>query len=422
LREFPVVIATVGGKGTRLYPLTLNIAKAILDMCNKATLARALAPLITQGCREIVIASKGYENSEQLNKYFKEGIGFFKELGVEPREEIRYQPNYQDRGSGDAVRYCMEYYDIEKDVLVIGGDNIMEIDLENIMKQHRETEAVLTIGLKRIEGDVSHFGVAELEGNMIKRFIEKPSPDTEPSKLINTGLYVFSPRIRKVFREMGSKVKDIGHDVIPYLVENGYVTCGYLMDGYWADVGTPGSFLETSLDILRGEVKQISLLHRYRDKQWIHPSTVERNNQLRDVYIGDNTMVGRHCWIGKDVKIENSCVGHTCQIGDGSVIRDSVVMSFTNIGKNVKINKSVIGRFATIEDGTVIDADLEVEIVGKPSERVPVIGGGVTILKDSIIGPGKRVAPIENSHKVLKTGMFVELGMDNKNIYFAEKI
>jgi NDP-sugar pyrophosphorylase family protein len=402
--------------------LTLNITKAIIDLCNRATLARTLEPFIYQGCREIVIASKGYDNSAQLNKYFKEGAGFFKELGVDDYEEFKYQPNYSDRGSGDAVRYCMEYYDIRKNVLVVGGDNIVEIDLQKIMKLHQDKEAILTVGLKEMEGDVSQFGVAQLDGQRVTRFVEKPRPGEEPSKLVNTGIYVFSPRIREVFREMGDRVRDIGHDVIPYLVEEGYPVYGYLLEGYWADVGTPGSFLKTSMDILRGKVSQIVLSHSYGDKKWIHPTTAERNNHFKNIEIGDYTMIGRHCSIGKGVRIENSCIGHTCIIGEDTTIKNSIIMSFTKIGRGVRLNKCILGRFTTVEDGAIIDADLDVEVVGDPSEKIPVIGGGgVTIFKNSVIGPGKRVAPIETSHRILMTGKFVELGMDRENIYFAEK-
>lgn len=423
--EAPTVIATVGGEGTRLYPLTLNISKPIIDMCNKAVLTRMLEPLITQGCREIVVASKGYENTAQLNKYFKEGAGFFSKLGIETEEEFNYQPNYLDRGSADAVRYCMEYYDVKNEVLVIGGDNVMDVDLRALKAMHVKRDALLTIGLKRLdEGeDLSQFGVADVEEDMrIHGFVEKPGPGEAPSRLINAGIYIFSPRIRGVFEEMGDKARDIGRDVIPYLVEKGYPVYGYVIEGYWADVGTPGRFLKTTLDIIHGKIKNITLEHRYEDNRWIHPTTIERNAALRGVHVGGHVLIGRNCNIASGVRIGNSSIGHFCNIGKDTNIEDSVIMSFVNIGEGVRLKKCILGRFTTVQDGSVIDADLEVEFPYGPAERVPVVGGGgVTIFKNSVIGPGKRVAPIKESHRILSTEKFVELGMDRENMYFAEK-
>lgn len=418
------VISVVGGKGTRLYPLSLNISKPIIDMCNKAVLARMLEPLVIQGCREIIIASKGYDNAAQLNKYFKGGEGFFSRLGVATREEFKYQPNYDDKGSGDAVRYCMEYYDLKKNILVIGGDNIADIDLDGLITQHEETNALLTVVLKELgaEEDVSQFGVAVLGDEMrIQGFVEKPGKENAPSRLINAGIYVFSPEIRHIFRKMGDRVRDIGGDVIPYLVREGYPVYGYLLKGYWADVGTPGRFLRTTLDILQGKIKNIALKHRIGNNIWVHPSTVKRNRGSA-IRLRENVLIGRNCTIGDGVMIENSSIGHTCMIGEGSVIKNSVIMSFVNIGRGVRLNRCILGRFTTVEDGSIIDADLDVDYAGNPRERVPVIGGGgVRIFRNSIIGPGKRVAPIKESHRILSTGKFIELGMDRENIYFAEK-
>ncbi len=420
------VIAVVGGKGTRLYPLSLNISKPIIDMCNIAVLTRMLEPLVTQGCRKITLASKGYDNTAQLNKYYKDGEAFFSRLGINTKEEFKYQPNYADKGSADSVRYCMDYYNIKDDILVIGGDNIANIDLKGLISWHKEKNALLTVVLKELdaEEDVTQFGVAEADRDLkIQRFVEKPRAEEAPSRLINAGIYLFSNKIIEVFKGMGDKVRDIGGDVIPYLTQNGYPVYGYLLNGYWADVGSPGRFLRTTLDVLHGKIKNVVVLeHNVEKNRWIHPTTLVRNHGLAGVNLGDHVLIGRECTIGDGVKIKDSSIGHTCIIGENSIIENSVIMSFVNIGKNVRLNRCILGRFTTVEDGSVIDADLNVDYAGDQLERVPVIGGGgVRIFKNSIIGPWKRVAPIKESYRILSTGKFIELGMDRENIYFASK-
>ncbi|MEK6978161.1 MAG: NDP-sugar synthase [Candidatus Hydrothermarchaeota archaeon] len=424
--EYPTIIATVGGEGTRLFPLTLNISKPLVDICNQAVLTRMLEPLVLQGCRRIVMASKGYENTVQLNKYFKSGAGFFKRLGVEDGQEFEYQPNYEDKGSGDAVRCCMEYYGVKGDALVVSGDNLFDIELDAILRQHREKGALLTIGLKELgpQEDISQFGVAKLDKDMrVSAFVEKPKPGTEPSRLINTSIYVFSQEIRRVFREMGDRVKDMGRDVIPYLTEKGYPVYGYILRGYWADVGTPGWFWKTSMDILHGELKNIKREHEYKPGQWIHPDTVCRTNGLDGVRIKGTALIGRACQIGRNVTIEDSTIGHTCIIAEGTTIRESVVNSFANIGKNTILNRCILGRYTTVEENSRIDAGIEVEFPVASQDRIPVVGGGgVTIVRNSVIGPGKRVAPIHQSHRILSTGRFIELGYDKENVYFRERV
>ncbi|MFQ6137222.1 MAG: sugar phosphate nucleotidyltransferase [Candidatus Hydrothermarchaeales archaeon] len=426
IEDYPTVIATVGGEGIRLFPLTLNQPKPLVDMCNRAIIARMFEPLVKQGCRRIIIASKGEENTSHLNKYFKAGAGFFTRLKIEEWEEIEYQPNYSDMGNADAVRYCMEYYGIDDEVLVVSGDNVVDIDIEKLVNLHEEKNALLTVGLKELEPneDVSQFGVARVAEDMrLSGFVEKPNPGEEPSRLINTSIYLFSPEIRDVFGEMGDQVKDIGHDVIPYLTENGYPVYGYMIKGYWADVGTPERFWKTTMDILHQRLPNIRLEHEVRKGIWIHPTTYKRNDGLKGVEIKGNAIIDRSCTIGEDVKIEDSCIGHTCVIGDGVTIKESIVMDFADIRAGVYLNKCIVGRHATVEEGSRIDADLSVEFGGELMDKIPVVGGGeLTIFRNSVIGPGKRAAPLRHSHRILSCGIYRELGMDDANVYFIEKI
>ncbi len=430
--ERPVVIATVGGEGTRLFPLTLRQPKALINLCGRAVVDRIFETLATQGCREFIIASKGARNTNRLKEYFKDGKGFSGRLRLRPEAAFRYQPNYEDRGNADAVRFCMEYYDVDRDVLVVSGDNVIDITLRDLMEYHRKKESILTVGIKELamDEDVSGYGVVGLEGeSRIKRFVEKPKPEEAPSRFINTSIYVFSPRIREVFREMGDEVRDIGQDVIPYLTDRGYPVYGYEVEGYWADVGVPEIFLKTSQDILHGRLSRIKFdaqttllqLHgastlKTEKSRWVHPSTMERLDQ--SVGIGAYANIGADCRIGRNAYIESSFIGDGCVIGEGVRIKGSVVMDFVNVERNVYLNGCIVARYATIGENAVIDADIPVDYTNKDS--TPVIGEGVKILRNSVIGPGKKVAPVYESHRILATGRYTELGYDKYNIYFTE--
>jgi len=120
------------------------------------------------------------------------------------------------------------------------------------------------------------------------------------------------------------------------------------------------------------------------------------------------------------VIIESSFIGDNCIIDDGAIIMGSVVMDFTNIGKNVCLNKCIIGRYSTIEDNCVVDSGMPIEFSSDKEDLTAVVGENVTVFKGSVIGPKKRVAPIEDSYEILKTKKYLELGYDKKNIYFIE--
>jgi len=424
--EFPTVIVTAGGEGSRLYPLTLQHPKPLTPLVNYPIILRILEMLVLVGCRKFIIAAKGIENATRLKNAIRYGEVLSKKLGI-PDIKIMYQPNYCDFGSGDAVRYCMEYYNVKTPVLVMNSDNIVEIDLKNFLEYHKSKNAILTVLLKELDegSDISHFGVVEAGNDgRITRFVEKPKKEEAPSRIINAGVYLFSPEIRTVFEEMGSEVRDIGRDVIPNLIKRGHRVYGFPCSGYWVDVGTPESLLNTTRDLLYQKFSNIRFddKSRYRDNIWIHSTTLKNISEKleqKKINISNFTFIGGDCKIGENVNIENSCIGDNCIIDENVTIRHTIILDFANVKRNCYLNSCILGRFSTIEEGSKIDADMEISVTGH--DKVPVIGDGVKILKNSVIGPKKRVAPVKEAHKILSANRFVELGYDSENVYFIEK-
>lgn len=421
----PPVIATVGGGGTRLYPLTLNQPKPLVELCDTAIIAILFRILARQGCRRFVLGSKGSDNTLSLSNYFKAGEGFFKRLGITNHQEFAYQPQYEDQGSADSLRYCMNYYDMRDDILVVSGDNLIDIDLADFIRFHREKSPVLTIALKEIpqSESISQYGAAEMDSEgRIMGFVEKPHPGEEPSRMINTAFYLFSPQIRDVLSEMGDRAKDIGGDLIPYLTESGYSVYGYALKGYWVDIGTPERLLQAAMNVLSGQVRHFTFRHQYRPNQWIHPSTlarIERYLESGDITLKGSVVIGRNCRVEPGAIIENSHLGHTSIVERGVEISDSMVMSFAKIGRGVEIRRALVGRHSTIESHSVLSGDSQAMSIS--NSKIPVVGEDVVLPRESHVGPGTRVAPLRFSHRILATGKFLERGSDDRNIYFAEK-
>ena len=420
---FPQVLATVGGSGTRLYPLTLDQPKPLVELCDTAIIANLFRVLASQGCRRFILGSKGASNTLNLSNYFKAGEGFFKRLGITDHQDFSYQPLYDDKGSADSLRYCMNYYDINDDLLVVSGDNLIDIDLQSIVEFHRKHKPLLTVALKELgpEENVSQYGVARVDDDMrIRGFVEKPKAGSEPSRMINTAFYLFSPQIREVLARMGDEARDIGGDLIPYLTENGYPVYGFPITGYWMDIGTPERLHQASMDCLSGAVRHFDRKYHYKPNQWIHPSTLAKIEPFLasgDIQLLGNVSIGRNCHIEKGVTIENSHIGHTSLIERDVEIKESMIMSFAHIQHMVSIRRTIVGRHSTIEEHSVLGGEN-----GMGENLIAVIGENATLPPESVVSAGVRVAPLKHSHSILATGRFVELGTDERNIYFTEKV
>jgi NDP-sugar pyrophosphorylase family protein len=195
------VIIPVGGKATRLLPLTEATSKAALRLLNRPLVEFSLLSLARQGIRNFIFGVKGYTNYRDLYDYFESGYGFSVRYNIKPRIHIKYQPNINDLGSADSTRINMEYYEVTSPVFAVQGDNVFEICVKDLMRFHQEKDALMTIVLREVE-TVEGLGIADIDKkNRIRCFVEKPAPKDAPSKLANTGLYILSPEIRKIFKE-----------------------------------------------------------------------------------------------------------------------------------------------------------------------------------------------------------------------------
>jgi len=360
------VIIPVGGKATRLMPLTEATSKAALRLLNRPLVEFSLLSLARQGIRNFIFGVKGYTNYRDLYDYFESGYGFSVRYDIKPRIHIKYQPNVDDLGSADSARINMEYYAVNNPVFAVQGDNVFEICVKDLMQFHRKKGALMTIVLREVD-NVEGLGIADInKSNRIQRFVEKPATKDAPSKLANTGLYVLSPDVRKVFKEKGVKqiIKekhrlDFGYDFIPYLTNSDYPVYGYTLKGNWFDVGTPKNYLEAMKKLLHGGFsmltdfggkisrKQVWVQGESNDSEQRRQTIIRKIKQGR-IEIEGSVLIGRHCQIDDGVRIVNSCIDNFTRIGKGAIIENSAVLDRVIIGEKAEVRDSIIGRHATI--------------------------------------------------------------------------
>ncbi|MEM3783498.1 MAG: NDP-sugar synthase [Candidatus Bathyarchaeia archaeon] len=362
-----MVIIPVGGKATRLLPLTAETSKACLRLLNRPMIEFSLLSLARQGIRNFIFGVKGYTNYRDLHDYFESGYGFSARYGITPRVHIKYQPNVDDLGSADSARINIEYYNVRDPVFAVQGDNIFDVNLKELIEFHREKDAVITIALREVE-DVEGYGIADIsKDHRILKFVEKPTPKEAPSNLANTGLYMVSPEIRKIFKEKGvkrlmkeRKRLDFGYDFIPYVIESGRPVYGYVLKGNWYDVGTPKRYLEAVKDMLEGRfssLKDFGGRIEGEARIWVQGESFESMKRRKEIVkkiqqgqieVEGSVLIGRHCEIGDGVHIVNSCIDNYTRIGDGVVIENSAIMDRVIIEEKAEIKDSIIGRHVTV--------------------------------------------------------------------------
>jgi NDP-sugar pyrophosphorylase family protein len=386
-----IVIIPVGGKATRLLPLTAETSKACLRLLNRPLIEFSLLPLAQQGIRNFIFGVKGYTNYRDLHDYFESGYGFSARYGISPRVHIKYQPNVEDLGSADSAMINMEYYNVRDPVFAVQGDNIFDVQVRELARFHEKKGAVMTIALREVD-NVEGYGIADIDRNMrIARFVEKPTPKEAPSDLANTGLYMVSPGIRKIFKEKGVKqlVKerhrlDFGFDFIPYLISTGRPVYGYKLEGSWYDVGTPRRYLDAMHDMLDGRFASLTDFGGRIDpekKIWVQGESFESMKRRKEIVnkiklgkieIEGSVLIGRHCKIGDGVRIANSCIDNYTKIGNDVEIEDSAIMDRVIIGDKAEIKNSIVGRHAAVSSSAKKQTKIN---------EVSVIADDVTIVE-----------------------------------------
>jgi len=173
-------VILAGGLGTRLRPLTNDTPKPLLPIKGRPIIWHAIMNLKKYGITDVIL-SVGFKH-EKIREYFGNGS----KLGV----NIKYVVEDKPLGTGGAIRFAAR--DIDDTFIVLNGDNLADFDYNKAIALHNKNNAMVTIGLYPVE-DVTLWGIADLNGDKIVQFIEKPSVEEAPTNLNNAGLYIMEP-------------------------------------------------------------------------------------------------------------------------------------------------------------------------------------------------------------------------------------
>ncbi|BCO37323.1 GDP-mannose pyrophosphorylase [Mycobacterium heckeshornense] len=320
-------VVLVGGKGTRLRPLTLSAPKPMLPIAGLPLLTHLLSRIAAAGIEHVVLGTS-YQPA-----VFEAEFGDGSKLGL----QIEYVTEERPLGTGGAIANVAAQLRHDT-VMVFNGDVLAGADLHQLLEYHRANRADVTLHLVRVS-DPRAFGCVPTENGRVTAFLEKTQDP--PTDQINAGCYVFAREI--IDRIPRGREVSVEREVFPALLSDGVRICGYVDASYWRDMGTPEDFVRGSADLVRG-IAPSPALRGHHGEQLVHDGAAVSPGA---VLIG-GTVVGRGAEIGPGARLDGAVIFDGVRVEAGSVIERSIIGFGARIGPRALIRDGVIGDGADI--------------------------------------------------------------------------
>jgi glucose-1-phosphate thymidylyltransferase len=310
--NLPVAVIPVAGVGSRLRPHTHTVPKALINVAGKAMVAHILDELIALGVKEFVLVV-GYMG-ERVREYVEKHY---------PTLKVHYVEQSKREGLGHAIHLTRETVG-ERDLLIVLGDTIFRVDFEEVLGKR-----VSQIGVKEVE-DPRRFGIVEMEGGQVKRFVEKPEHPT--SRLAIVGIYYVTDT-PALFRILGDMIERQATtrgeyqltDALQTMLEEGIPMEVFAVEG-WYDCGKPETLLSTNRELLDMGADS----PRIEGSVVIPPVAIDPHAVIRDSVIGPYATIAARAVV------------------ECSVIRNSIVNEGARV-KDVLLDASLVGEDAVVE-------------------------------------------------------------------------
>jgi glucose-1-phosphate adenylyltransferase len=338
-----------GGRGTRLHPLTMERSKPAVPLAGKYRLIDIpISNCLNSGVDRIFVLTQFLAQS--LNHHITTAFrfdpfrrrGFVSVLAAEQTDGSEQDDWYQ--GTADAIRKTLRHADHLRfdEFLILSGDHLYRMDYRQMIEEHRERGADVTVAALEVERDkVPELGVMEINDHgRIGRFVEKPqdpkvieslkiSPEffklrNEPVQdnlyLANMGVYVFK---REVLADLlaSTSDQDFGKEILPHAIGRNLEVFAHKYNDYWEDIGTIRAFFDANL-ALTDPIPKFNFFDDV-DKIFTHgrflpPSKINGASFSRAL-MSDGCILDH-------ADIFHSVIGIRTMIGEGSRLEHVIVM------------------------------------------------------------------------------------------------
>ena len=387
-------VVMAGGEGSRLRPLTSGRPKPLVPVANRPIMEHIVRHLARHGVDEVVATL--YYLGDEIEERFGDG----EEFGV----RMRYARETVPLGTAGAVKNAEEHLKGEPFVIV-SGDALTDLDLGKAVAFHREKGAVATLVLYRVPNPLEFGIVVTDDSGRVQRFLEKPTWSEVFSDAANTGMYILEPEILDLMEP--GRAYDWSGDIFPRLLAEGKPVYGYVMDDYWADVGSLSQYREAQEDLLSGRVElpvpgaERSPGVHVGPNCSIDPSAV----LVPPVVLGRNVRVKAGARIGP-----YTSVGDNTAVEEGANLDRATVWEGAYIGYHAQVHSAIVGARAMIKRDVVVHEDA---VVGDRSsvDAGAVVSARVKIFPDKVVERGARVTMNLVSGAKWRGNLFRELGV-----------
>ncbi|NSW56349.1 MAG: NDP-sugar synthase [Armatimonadetes bacterium] len=320
-------VLLVGGQGTRLRPLTCDRPKALVPLLNEPLLACELRLLARHGITNVIL-SVGYRA-----RVLQDALGDGSRWGV----RLRYVEEPSALGTAGGLRNALELLD--GPFVAMNGDLVYDVDLSAFAEAHLRAGAMVSFCLRRVE-DIRRFGLIQCDDSgRVVAFREKREVDETGRNTVNSGVYLMDPEA--LLRVPAGVEWSNETQLFPGLLQEGCLLLGFMPEqqGYWADVGTVESYLQTSRDLLRGAIPWM--------RGAVATSVMGRTEDIEQpVGLAEGVRIEDGARVGPEV-----CIGARGTVGAGARIQASILWEDVTIGPNAHIHNCIIGAGVTIGAG-----------------------------------------------------------------------
>lgn len=230
-------IILAGGKGTRLYPVTKSIPKPLLPLGKKPILNYLVDLFLKYGVQDIGLL---------INKDYAEDFEWWKKRFY-PNENIAFFIEEEPLGTFGGLHFVKDWIG-DNPFFLSNGDEIKEVDLDEMASFHDSKGGVGTLGLVEVPNP-QDYGVVVCNSDAVKQFLEKPQ--NPPSNFINSGLYALNPSIFEYHQ--GPVFSMIEKDIFPKLAEEGKLMAFKGMRK-WMDCGTWERYEKALEELEKGNI------------------------------------------------------------------------------------------------------------------------------------------------------------------------
>jgi mannose-1-phosphate guanylyltransferase/phosphomannomutase len=385
-------VIMAGGEGTRLRPLTANQPKPMLPLGNRPIMEHIIRHVHDHGFKDIVVTVQFL--ASQVRNYFGDGS----DMGV----DLTYATETTPLGTAGSVKNAAEQLD--ETFLVLSGDALTDVDLGEVVSFHRRSGAMVTVALKRMDNPLEFGIVITRDDGRIERFLEKPHWGQVFSDTINTGIYVIEP---EVFDHIPDGPSDFAGDIFPKLLGRAAPLYGFVVDGYWEDVGNLEAYQQAHQDILDGRVEVDIRGFEVRPGLWLG----EGAEVDPDAALDGPVLIGDFAKVEGDARLrEYTVIGSGVVVKSGAVLHRAIVHDNAYIGQGASLRGCVVGRSADvkrggrIEDGAVVgdNANIGHGAIVQPNVKIypfKTVEPGATVTK-SIIWEGRGARSLFDEHGV----------------------